>query len=95
MADMPAPPNSQYSPTQMGQDGGPGGGASTPAPPQPNQGATEMTTAVMEIVRNARVIADRVPSAAPIVRKINILVQELQRAIVSNQPPQQTAAPPV
>ncbi len=77
----------------------PGGGDPQAAPPAPqggpDPGAAQILDLVRTIVSASRLIAQKVPGAAPIAQQINDLVQQLQMKILQSQQPQEAAAPPM
>lgn len=69
-------------------------GATTP-PGQANPDATEKLQLVQGIVRNTRLLAQKVPGAVDIIRQINDLTQKLQVKIMQSGAPPTVQAPPV
>lgn len=74
------------------------GGSDMNASPMSGQGNPEVMEnlkLVNEIVRNARMLAQKVPGAVDIIRQINDLTQKLQMKLIQNGPTPQPQAPPI
>lgn len=93
MADDLAYP-SFTSPGGQSDAGSPTQGATTP-PGQGNPDSLEKLQLVQGIVRNTRLLAQKVPGAVDIIRQINDLTQKLQVKIMQGGAPPTVQAPPV
>lgn len=81
---------------QLSQGGSEPGPVGTTAPPgQSNPDAMERLQLVQGIVRNTRLLAQKVPGAVDIIRQINDLTQKLQVKIMQSGPGPQAQAPPM
>jgi hypothetical protein len=92
---MPAIPPPNAGDTQQGIGPGPGGGYSSPAPAQQDPGAAQAVQMSLEIVKNARMLAQKFPQISSEVRQINDLVSQMQGKIKGQGPQAETAAPPM
>ncbi len=67
----------------------------SPAPPQANPEATQMLELVRNIVSSSRLLAQKVPGAADLVRQINDLAQKIQLKVIQSGPTPEPQAPPM
>jgi hypothetical protein len=87
---MPPPPG-------MAPNAGPPASAPMVASPAPQQEGTAKQAAfqTLQIVQNARQLAQQYPEVAPLIRQVNDLMQQVQMKIAQSTSAGEPQAPPV